>query len=149
MQRQRLPEKRFAELCVQMLGDDPEHDQVRVVEPHDSWLEPGTPARLPAQVGHRMMTRVAVEEDQLGKDAITAAFWIRHQIDDPPDSHSLTNGPDLHTVINCFAPGIVVVDLEMGRLERGKGVELERHPRVTGAHHAVRNKLLLIAEMAG
>ena len=143
-----LPE-RLARVRVDALGDDPQHHQVGVVEPRKAGTETGAGARRPADIAHRMVTGLAIEKDQLGKDAFAAALGIEHGFQQLVDGDGLADGPGLDAVRHLLARIVVLVDLVVRRLDRGEGIELEAEPRVPGAHDPVGDEFLAVAEMTG
>jgi hypothetical protein len=55
------------------------HQHRRIVEPHGAGAETGNPRR-PALLAHRMVARVAVEQDELGEEAVAAALRIDEHV---------------------------------------------------------------------
>ncbi len=123
-----------------------QHQEVRVVEPDGA--RPRPHARLPARVGHRVVAGVAVEHDQFREEAVAAALRVEDDVEAFLGRERLPDGPHAHAVPAPLALAPVLVDDEVRRLGLGEGVELEAQARVAGAHDAVGDELVLVAEVA-
>ena len=84
----------------------------------------------PALVAHRMMARVAVEQDQFREEPVVAALRVRQQFDRCRHRERLPDRPNLDAVPHALAFFPVGVDLEVRGLHRGERFELERQPRM-------------------
>src|SRR5581483_7240661 len=125
-------------------------DEARVREPYLARTERAADAARPAGRLHRVMAGIAVEEDQLGEQAVILEAIAGEAVEKELRRSDLANGPHLHVRLEAFALAIVVIDLEVSGLAARVGVELEvdRQRRMSRAHDAVIDLLLVAAEVA-
>jgi hypothetical protein len=132
-------------------GNDAQHYGIGIIELNRSRAEPGRAARPPADLLDRVMAGCAVEEDELGLHPLGRVLKQRvHAFDETgrlPDRPDL-NPVHLNPVHQPFALFVTLVDRKMRRLGRGVSVELERHPRVAGAHDLVGDEAIFVFGVA-
>ena len=99
--------------------------------------------RLPARVGHRVVAGVAIEQHELGKQAVAPALRVEQDVHLRLATATACPIAQIsHAVPIALALQPVGVDLEVRRLQSGEGVQLEAHARVAGGHDAMADVLV-------
>lgn len=92
---------------------------------------------LPARWAHRVVTGIAVEEHQLGKQPVADEPLADQAVQKRFGGHQLADHPKAQAIGRALALDIVTINLKVCGLDVGEGVELEAQRRVSRAHHFV------------
>ena len=76
-----------------------------------------------------MVARLAIEKREFRPEALWRVLRVEHRVHPPDQGDRLSDRPDLDVGDPALALDITRVDDEMGRLDRGECVELEREAR--------------------